>query len=222
MNTNHYSEADQTIRSELMQYAVYQYGGVFEEVYYETAADATQNYVLCLKDTQGRIFNVYENAENGIRTDDYKDSIVDAKMRSYLEDALIKDGLCGKIGVMAVMNVDSEINVLEVMSIQECVEQYGLYSLIFVYHIDGEKGSIKENAEKILSLYRKLQKIDTETIDFNVVVTSGEATKVEGVRTNMRHRYSGSWYAYEEVQEYISVVNPVIADVNALAALIEE
>ena len=39
MNTNQYSDVDKEIKSELMQYAVTQYGGVYEEVFYETAAE---------------------------------------------------------------------------------------------------------------------------------------------------------------------------------------
>lgn len=222
MNNNKLSRIDQQIKTELMQYAVTRYGREFEEVFYETAIDATQSYVLCLTDMQGRVFNVYEHAETGARTDDYKNSIADHKMRDFLKDYLGLDILGGEIGVMAVMHLPVELEVLEKMSAQECIDQFGLYSLIFVYQFDGEKGSIEKNSEKILEIYQKLQKINADTIDFNVVVTSGDATAVQNTRVNMRYRYSGNWYSYDCVQEYISDANPKLTDVTDIVALVKE
>ncbi len=222
MNTNQYSDVDKEIKSELMQYAVTQYGGVYEEVFYETAVDATQRYVLCLKDSQGRVFNVYEEGKSGERTDNYKNSIVDDKMQKHLSERLnieIKDA---SFSVMTVMNINVDVDTLEAMSLQECLERFELYSLIFACHFEGEKGSIYNQAEAILDVYRQLGEIKTETIDFNVVVTSGDASDVMDTLQNMRYRYSGSWYTCENVQEYISKANPQLITIDDIKALVKE
>ena len=222
MNRNQYSDVDNKIKSELMQYAVTKYGGVYEEVFYETAADATQNYVLCLKDEQGRTFNVYEQGKTGKRIDDYKNCIVDVKMREYLTSYLGLDIEGASISVMAVMNIKVDVNKLESMSLSECVEQFGLYSLVFVCHFDERAGSISTNGEALVNAYQKLCDLDTETVDFNVVVTSGESSDVISILQNMRHKYSGSWYNCEGVNEYISEANPKLDTLEDLNALVKE
>ena len=83
--------ADAGVKSELMQYVMKKYGGEYDEIFYETAADATQSYVLCLKDKGGYIFNVYEHAGTGKITDDYKDSVVDDKLHDYLLEYLFEE-----------------------------------------------------------------------------------------------------------------------------------
>lgn len=222
MNNNRYSKVDNEIRAELMQYAVEKYGCKFEEVFYETAADATQNYVLCLRDEKGRVFNVYEDGKTGDRTDDYKNSIVNQKVYDYLKNYLSAECAAGEIAVKAIMNIAAEVDELEKMTAQECVDRFGLYSLVFVYHIDGAKGSIEANSVQIIEAYHKLRKFTGSSIDFNVVVTSGDAKNVKNVRMNMLHRYSRSWYVYEEVQEYIACGNPKLTDTESVLALIKE
>lgn len=222
MNTNQYSDVDKEIKSELMQYAVTQYGGIYEELFYETAADATQNYVLCLKDEQGRVFNVYEQGKTGKRTDDYKNCIVDSKITEYLSSYLDLDIQGISISAMAVMNIDVDVDKLESMSLTECIEQFGLYSLVFVCHFDEKNGSISTNGETLVNAYQKLRELDTDTVDFNVVVTSGESSDVTSVLQNMRHMYSGSWYSCESVKEYISEVNPKLDTLEDLDSLVKE
>ena len=222
MNTNQYSDVDKKIKSELMQYAVTQYGGAYEEVFYETASDATQNYVLCLKDGQGRIFNVYEQGKTGKRTDDYKNCIVDVKMREYLSSYLDLDIEGASISVMAVMNVNVDVDKVESMSLSECIEQFGLYSLVFVCHFDEKAGTITANGEALVDAYQKLCELDTDTVDFNVVVTSGDSSSVFNILQNMRHKYSGSWYSCEGVKEYISEANPKLDTLEDLNALVKE
>ncbi|MBQ1187067.1 MAG: hypothetical protein IIX54_05215 [Clostridia bacterium] len=220
MNTNEYSNVDNDIKTELMEYAVEQYGGTYQEVFYETAADATQNYVLCLKDEKGRIFNVFEDGESGRRTDDYKDCIVDSKMKAYLSNYLGLEEAA--IGVMAIMNIDIDVAELETMSAEECINKFGLYSLIFAYKFEGNKGSIANKGQEVVDIYTKLSGINTSTIDFNVVATSENAPSVDEVFENMRHRYSGSWYSCEGVQEYISTANPQLTTLDDLKSLVKE
>lgn len=222
MNTNQNNDVDREIKSALMQYAVAQYGGEYEEVYYETAVDATQNYVLCLKDEQGRIFNVYEQGKTGKRTDDYKNCIVDAKMREYLSSYLDLDIQGASISAMAVMNINVDVDKLESMSLSECIEQFGLYSLVFVCHFDEKAGSISDNGEALVKAYQKLRDLETETVDFNVVVTSGGSSNVSGILQNMRYKYSGSWYSCEGVKEYISEANPELDTLEDLNTLVKE
>ena len=222
MNTNQYSDVDKEIKSELMQYAVTQYGGTYEEVFYETAADATQNYVLCLKDEQGRVFNVYEQGKTGKRTDDYKNCIVDAKLCEYLTTYLDINIDGASISSMAIMNINVDVEKLESMTINECIEQFGLYSLVFVCHFDGNAGSISANGEALLNAYQKLCNLNTETVDFNVVVTSGGSSDVTSVLQNMRHKYSGGWYSCAGVKEYISEANPKLDTLEDLNSLVKE
>ena len=222
MNKNRYNDIDKAIRSQLMQYATEKYGGEYEEIFYETAADATQNYVLCLRDSKGRVFNVYEHAKTGKQTDDYIDSIIDNKMREYLLGYLDINITNSAIGAMAVMNVDVDIDVLENMSLEECMDRFGLYSLVFVYHIEGEKGSIYDQGEYLVEIYHKLRNLKTDTIDFNVVVTSGDASGVMDTLQNMRYKYSGNWYSCSGVQEYISAANPQLDTHEDLKCLVKE
>lgn len=222
MKINQYSDVDKEIKSELMQYAVTQYSGVYEEVFYETAADATQNYVLCLKDEQGRVFNVYEQGKTGKRTDDYKNCIVDVKMSEYLMSYLGLDIDSASISVIAIMNIDVDVEKVESMTLDECIEQFGLYSLVFVCHFDEKSGSISSNGEALVNAYQKLRELDTDTVDFNVVVTSGESSDVTSVLQNMRHKYSGSWYSCESVKEYISEANPKLDTLEDLNSLVKE
>ena len=222
METKQFSEIDNKIRGELMEYATEKYGRTFEEVFYETAVDATHSYTRCLKDSRGRIFNVYQGGESGRRTDDYENCIVDYKVKEYLSELIGEDMGSGSIGVMAVMNITEEIDALENMSAEECIRRFGLYSLIFVYHMEGERGTIAENRNAVLEIYKKLSTLDTSTIDFNVVVTSGDPSRVAGVLENMRLKYSGSWYSYETVAEYISRVNPGLTPVYDVESMVEE
>ena len=89
---------------------------------------------------------------------------------------------------MAVMNIDVEVDTLENMSLEECIERFGLYSLVFVYHMEGNKGSISNQGDHLLDIYHKLRALKTNTVDFNVVVSSGDASDVSDILQNMRHR----------------------------------
>ena len=222
MNTNQNKDIDREIRSELMRYAVAQYGGEYEVVFYQTAVDATQSYVLCLRDKDGYIFNVYEHAETGNKIDDYKNCIVDKKMNEHLMKFLEIDEKDTSIASMAVMNISEDVDVLKNMTLEECVDKHTLFSLIFAYHFEGEKGSIISKADVLLDIYNKLCTINTDTIDFNVVVTSGDASEVVNVLNNMRYGYSGCWYSRANVMEYISEANPTLNTLDDLKAIVKE
>lgn len=222
MNTNKYSKEDMEIKARLMQYAVDKYGGEYTEIYYQRAVDSTRSHTLCLEDKKGRIFNVYEEFNPEYRYDDYLECIVDDKLKDYLLDSLSDELSKDSIGILSVSYVFDDLQRIEEMSLKECMEEFNLSKLIFVYHFEGEKGSIVENCDTLLKVYQKLRDMNFRNIVFNVVVTSGDSSEVNSVLQNMRYEYTGSWYSCENVQEYISKSNPNLQTSEDLKCLVKE
>lgn len=219
MNTNKYSKEDMEIKARLMQYAEEKYGGSYQEVSYRTAADYTRSYDLCLKDSKGRIFNVSEDASSGFQHDDYLESIVDDKMRKYLLEYL--DGMLNEYSISAMTSMDIFIDKesLEEMTINECIDKFGLESLVFVCQFDETKGRIKDRGEDLVKIYQKLREIGSKVINYNVVVTAGDDSEVKNIFKNMRDLYTGCWYTCKNVKEYIAdAINPIntVEDLNLL------
>ena len=215
-------QSEQKIKERLMEYAEEKYGGDFTEMSYRRAVDKTRSYDLCLKDSQGRIFNVSEDASSGFHYDDYLECIVDHKMHDYLLEHL--DGMSNdfNISIMSSMNVFTDKVTLEKMTIDECIKEFGLSSLIFVCHFDESNGNIAERGKELVDIYRKLCDIGAEVINFNVIVTSGEDSEVKNILTNMRDLYTGCWYTCKNVKEYVSDAFVSIDSVEDLLNLVKE
>ena len=209
-------------KERLMAYAVEKYGGDYTEMYYQRAVDRTRSYDLCLKDSKGRLFNVSEDAGSGFQYDDYLESIIDYKMRNYLIEYLGEMVNDFNISAMTSMNVFTDLETLEQMTIEKCIEEFGLSSLIFVCHFDESKGNIEEKSEELVEIYKKLCGIDTNVINFNVVVTTGDNSEVKQVLENMRGLYTCCWYNFKGVQEFISDALTPINSVEDLLSLVKE
>ncbi len=108
------------------------------------------------------------------------------------------------------------------MSLTECIENYGLNSIIFTCVINGEKGSIIENRNYILSIYEKLKTYHAKRIDFNVIVVNENNDEIDFIISTLRDSYTGNWYNLNSVAEYFSEVNPELENEELFYSMIKE